>query len=926
MTPIAGRREAVAHIHPHFFMRKQSFLMLLPAGLASVALISAIAVPRTPEPPGLLDNANAVLGLRKSNLVRLNLPEQANRPLELIVPIEGRNVVLDLKPYSVRSANYQVMAENDDGDLIARPDSPIRTLRGMARGIPGSIVSASRLPEGLQAHIQLPDGENYWIEPIGKQIAGARAGDHVFYKHEDVLDQGGTCAATLVAEFVEGAADQSNPGTSSAEQLSVAEVACDADYEYFQNYGSTTNVSDRIESIINTVNVQYERDVAITHLVGTIIVRTNSSDPYTSSDSSTLLDQFRIHWENNHNNIPRDVAHLFTGRDLDGSTIGIAYLSVICNGSFAYGISQSDFTSNFACVTDLTAHELGHNWGADHCSCSGFTMNPSITCANQFNATDTIPQIESFRDSRSCLDQTSPTPPEAPTNLNANTVSESAIDIDWTDNSSIEQGFEIERSDDGVNWAPLATVGANTVSFRDSGLPSSTTFFYQVNAFNSAGSSAFSNVASASTSAPPPPPAPPSNLVATAASESQINLNWTDNALTETGFEIERLEGASWISLGTTGADTTSFNDTGLNASTSYTYRVFAFNNGGYSSSSNQASATTNDPPPFRDHTASSEVFVSGSVTGTYQDTHVDDSSTQTIRERESGGKRQNRYSFLEHVWVFNNLVPGEAMTLFANAWIDGGSSDGDDFLFEYSTNGSDYLPVLTVTSTSTTNTQSGFLPTSISGTLYIRVVDSDRTSGNRSRDMIVVDHLYVRTDLVPGLPPAAPTGLVATAFEDLVQLNWVDESDSEFGFEIERSDDGGSNWAQIDSVSTNTTSFDDLDVLPSSTYEYRVRAFNGSGFSAYSNQASATTPAPGSLTLIEANGYKIKGKQHADLTWSGGSTATVAIYRDGTFIEETANDGAYTDNIGAKGGGSYTYEICEPGGGACSNTLQVTF
>ena len=81
--------------------------------------------------------------------------------------------------------------------------------------------------------------------------------------------------------------------------------------------------------------------------------------------------------------------------------------------------------------------------------------------------------------------------------------------------------------------------------------------------------------------------------------------------------------------------------------------------------------------------------------------------------------------------------------------------------------------------------------------------------------------------------------------------------------------------------------------------------------------------PAPISLS---ANGYKVKGVQHVDLAWSGASSSDVDIKRDGATIATTANNGAYTDNIGNKGGGSYTYQVCEAGTTNCSAPVTVTF
>ena len=77
------------------------------------------------------------------------------------------------------------------------------------------------------------------------------------------------------------------------------------------------------------------------------------------------------------------------------------------------------------------------------------------------------------------------------------------------------------------------------------------------------------------------PPSAPSDLTATAASSSQINLAWTDGSNNESGFKIERCTGAgctNFAQVGTAAANATSYTDTGLAASTSYTYQVRAYN------------------------------------------------------------------------------------------------------------------------------------------------------------------------------------------------------------------------------------------------------------------------------------------------------------------------------------------------------------
>ena len=89
------------------------------------------------------------------------------------------------------------------------------------------------------------------------------------------------------------------------------------------------------------MNLQYESEVGITHDLSYFLVRTSAADdPYASiTNSSSLLSQFGSWWNTNQQLIERDVAHLFTGKELDGSVIGVAYLGVICTNN-AYGLDQ----------------------------------------------------------------------------------------------------------------------------------------------------------------------------------------------------------------------------------------------------------------------------------------------------------------------------------------------------------------------------------------------------------------------------------------------------------------------------------------------------------------------------------------------------------------------------------------------------------
>jgi hypothetical protein len=83
--------------------------------------------------------------------------------------------------------------------------------------------------------------------------------------------------------------------------------------------------------------------------------------------------------------------------------------------------------------------------------------------------------------------------------------------------------------------------------------------------------------------------------------------------------------------------------------------------------------------------------------------------------------------------------------------------------------------------------------------------------------------------------------------------------------------------------------------------------------------------PDPSDIEL-SAVGYKVRGLQKVDLSWSGATSTNVDIYRNGSVIATVSNSGAYTDNIDSRGGGSYSYQVCEAGTSTCSAVVDVNF
>jgi PKD repeat protein len=80
-----------------------------------------------------------------------------------------------------------------------------------------------------------------------------------------------------------------------------------------------------------------------------------------------------------------------------------------------------------------------------------------------------------------------------------------------------------------------------------------------------------------------------------------------------------------------------------------------------------------------------------------------------------------------------------------------------------------------------------------------------------------------------------------------------------------------------------------------------------------------------GSGIDLSATGYKVKGRHHADLTWSGASTSQVDVYRNGSLEATVSNSGAWTWSSNIRGGNSHTFEVCEAGSNVCSASVTVS-
>jgi subtilisin family serine protease len=195
-----------------------------------------------------------------------------------------------------------------------------------------------------------------------------------------------------------------------------------------------------------------------------------------------------------------------------------------------------------------------------------------------------------------------------PTNLVATPIAQTAIRINWTDNSNNESGYRIESSSvgNGTGFALLANVAANTTEYTHGGLTPDTRVFYRISPVGINGNLAtYTNEATAVTF-----PSTPTNLVATGISSSAISLTWTDISTTELGYEIYRSTSLSGTydlidRLPRATFPNNDYIDPTVRVNVMYFYRVRAYRNAGeFSTFSNTANATPVFPAPTLSITA----------------------------------------------------------------------------------------------------------------------------------------------------------------------------------------------------------------------------------------------------------------------------------------------------------------------------------
>lgn len=189
----------------------------------------------------------------------------------------------------------------------------------------------------------------------------------------------------------------------------------------------------------------------------------------------------------------------------------------------------------------------------------------------------------------SIIDQPATTPlvPTAPSGLSATwNPALPGVVLNWTDNSSNEASFVLQRRYAGWLWESLATANANTSTYTDLSVIGGVTYEYRVLARNSAGDSTWQEGAMVLTSGSgggttdPLLPTAPTGLRGTwSTANRNVTLTWNDNATNEANYIIQRrYAGWIWEDLATIAVNSTSYTDTTAVSTVTYEYRVLARN------------------------------------------------------------------------------------------------------------------------------------------------------------------------------------------------------------------------------------------------------------------------------------------------------------------------------------------------------------
>lgn len=250
-------------------------------------------------------------------------------------------------------------------DKLAAEFPDIRVVVGQGIDDPHAVLRADVTMHGFQAQVLTPHGD-WYIDPISK----FNPIDHTsYYRKFTRMVHRWACEVT---EQDQANAQVSARGGEVAERsgptLRTHRTAVAATAEYTAFFGGTVAAGQAaIVTAMNRVTGVYEREVAVRFLLvgnNSLLVYTNSAtDPYTNGNGGTMLGENQANLDALIGNANYDIGHVFsTGGG------GVATLNSVCsNSNKARGVSGQNAPNNDPFWIDYVAHEIGHQYGGQHC-------------------------------------------------------------------------------------------------------------------------------------------------------------------------------------------------------------------------------------------------------------------------------------------------------------------------------------------------------------------------------------------------------------------------------------------------------------------------------------------------------------------------------------------------------------------------------